>query len=357
MNSKERVLAAANLKQPDRIPVDFSANRWTLEKLYIDTGTRDYRRLLEFFHSDILDIRGVIDPVYKGPVPFLREFENGIRENFWGWRTKIVQTAAGPEEFFAEFVLKDASSIREVAEHNWPKVDWFDFSDFSSMLDSWQDFAVMASGASIWQHPSFLRSPDSLLMDIAMSDEIGVFIIDKYVEFYVKFFDKMFSSAPGKVDILRIADDIGMQDRLLFSPGQFKDFLAPRIKKIVDMAHSHNVKVMFHSCGAIEPLIEDIISIGVDILDPLQVTAAGMEPKILKGKYGRRICLHGSIDTQYLLPQGSVEDVRIKVKNMIDVLGKDGGFILSPTHVLQNDVPVENIKALYSTANKFGCYQ
>lgn len=142
-----------------------------------------------------------------------------------------------------------------------------------------------------------------------------------FTNFYVAYFDRMFAAAPGRIDILRVADDLGMQDRLLVSPKLFEQFVALRLRRLVDMAHSHGVKVMFHSCGAIVPLIDGIIAAGVDILDPIQVTAQGMDPKFLKERFGRRICLHGTIDTQYLLPQGSPEDVRRTVREMIGVLG------------------------------------
>ena len=120
------------------------------------------------------------------------------------------------------------------------------------------------------------------------------------------------------------------------------------------MAHSHNVKVMFHSCGSIVPLIDRLIDLGIDILDPIQVRAKDMDPEIIKEKFGSRLCFHGSIDTQYSLPCGTPDDVRAEAEKMITILGKDGGFILSPSHVLQTDVPTENVTALYETAHTFG---
>lgn len=111
---------------------------------------------------------------------------------------------------------------------------------------------------------------------------------------------------------------------------------------------------MFHSCGAIAPLIERIIAVGVDILDPIQVSAEGMDPRFLKDSFGARLCMHGTIDTQYLLPQGKPEDVRQTVRKMLDIFGDEGGFILAPIHVFQTDVPSENILALYNTAYEYG---
>jgi uroporphyrinogen decarboxylase len=352
MNSRDRVLTAVNRQKPDRLPMDFSANSWALEKIKKNFGLDDHKSVLKYFNADIVDMRDVEQPAYKGPVPLKKEIKDGVFQNYWGWRTSIKDTTTGPEEMFCDFILQDTQRLEDIQMHTWPSVDWFDFSDFSDRLDKWSDFAIMATGASVWQHPSFLRGLDALLMDIAVNNEIGIYIIDKYTDFYTSYFDKMITSSKGRIDILRIADDLGMQDRLLVSPDIFNRVFAPRIAKIVDMAHSHGVKVMFHSCGAIFSIIPSIINTGVDILDPIQVTADGMEPKLLKDKYGDRLCFHGSIDTQYLLPKGTADDVAENVKKMFNLLGKGGGFILSPSHILQNDVPLENVKSLYQAGKK-----
>jgi len=349
-NSRERVLTTINHVKPDRIPLDFSANSATLTRLHRDLGTSSHRELLERLHVDIVDLRGVVDPIYRGPIPKERSLADGVTENYWGWRTKDMQTSTGIETCFCDFVLEECDTVEQLAAHRWPTVDWFDFSDFAARLDTWHGFAIMATGASIWQHPSFLRGLDQLLMDLLVIPEMADFLLDQYTDYYVAFFDRMFTAAPGQIDILRIADDLGMQDRLLIGPDIFDRFFAPRLTKLIDMAHSHDVKVMFHSCGAILPLIERIITMGVDILDPIQVAAKGMDPTLLKTQFGSRICLHGAIDTQYVLPQGSMADVTHTVREMMHILGADGGFILAPSHVLQTDVPTANIMALYETA-------
>ncbi len=116
------------------------------------------------------------------------------------------------------------------------------------------------------------------------------------------------------------------------------------------------MKFLFHSCGAIRPLIDDLIEIGVDILDPLQAAADGMEPQAIKDAYGDRICLHGGICTQYLLPNGTPDQVREEVRRRVGILGAAGGYILAPCHVLQTDVPTENILAMSDAGLEAGCY-
>lgn len=353
MTSKERVVAAVSHQVPDRIPLDFSANTAALQRLMSEFGASGHADLLTKLSVDIVDLRGVVDPVFCGPVPEAVSRPGGVSENYWGMRTKTMETATGPEECYCDFVLAECTGVDELAGHRWPQADWFDFTDFSARLDAWADRAIMASGASIWQHPTFLRGLDNMLMDLLADPDAAAFLMDRFTDFYVAFFDRMLSCADGKIDILRIADDLATQDRLMVSPVQFDEFFSPRLKRLIDMAHAHGAKVMYHSCGAIVPLIEKLIDLGVDILDPIQVTADGMDPSYLKAAFGDRLCLHGAIDTQYLLPAGSPEDVAEAVEQTIDELGPDG-FILSPSHVLQTDVPTANVRALYEAARAGG---
>ena len=346
MTHKDRVLTAVNLAAPDRVPLDIQANRWVTERLHAELGTAGHRELLERLGSDVVDLRGVVDPVWRGPVEFSRELADGTRESFWGWRQKTMVAACGPEEQYVDFPLAGDLDVDSLEHHRWPSPDWFDFADFASRLEPWSDFAVMASGASVWQHPSFLRGLDDLLVDVAAQPEVANYLLDRFTDYYLGYFDRMLTAAAGRIDILRQADDLGTQRGLLFSPEHFRTFIKPRIAKLVDLAHSHGVAFMFHSCGAIVPLIEDLIEIGVDILDPLQAAADGMDPAFLKATYGDRLCLHGGVCTQYLLPNATASEVEAEVRRLVGILGAGGGYILSPCHVLQLDVPTANILAM-----------
>ncbi len=350
MDSKERVWTAIRRAKPDRLPLDFQANPWVLERLHRDLGTTSHRQLLEGLHCDIVDLRGVVETRYVGPIPASRELGNGIRENFWGWRQKIIQSATGPEDCFVQFVLAKATSIEDYQRHRWPQADWFDFSHYAEALPDWNGMALLASGASVFQHATFLRGIDALLMDMAVQPEMAHWLMDRFTHFYLDFFDRLLSAAAGRIDILRVADDLGTQRGLFFSPDMFRMFLKPRLKKLADLAHHHQAAFMFHSCGAIRPLIDDLIEIGVDILDPLQAAAEGMDPQTLKDAYGDRLCLHGGICTQYLLPRGTVDQVRREVQRRCEILGRGGGYIVAPCHVLQTDVPTVNILAAIQAA-------
>jgi uroporphyrinogen decarboxylase len=354
LDKKERVLTTINLAQPDRVPCDFSANRFVLAALRQHLGIDSHRALLEYLGADIVDLRGVIDPPCIGPKPAVRRLSDTVSENFWGMRTQVMQTATGPEECYIDFVLEKCISCEEIEQHVWPQVDWFDFQDIRAGVQSWSDFAVMASGASVFQHPTFLRGLDQLCVDMLLEPDSANLLLDKFTDFYLAYYDRFFTAACGLIDIFRIADDFGMQDRLLISVELFRTYFAPRLKKLIDMAHSHNIKVMFHSCGAISSLIPELIALGIDILDPIQPLATGMQPQLIKECYGNQICLHGGVDTQYLLPKCSPEAIRAEVGNLVKQLGPGGGYIIAPSHVLQTDVPLESILTLYEAAREYG---
>jgi uroporphyrinogen decarboxylase len=345
--SKERVMRAVGHEQPDRTPFDFAANASTQRRLMQELRCSTHRELLNRLRVDIVDLRGVVDPVYRGPIPYARDLPGGVTENFWGWRTKVMSTATGPEVCYCDFVLSGCESIEELAVHPWPSPDWFDFGDFADRLEPWRDLAIMASGASVWQHPSFLRGLDQLMMDLIADAEMAGYMLDRFTDFYVEYFRRMFEAAPGLIDILRIADDLGTQGGLLMSPEMFEQFIAPRVRRLVELAHAHDVAVMFHSCGAIRPLLAKLIDTGIDILDPIQVTAEGMDPAAIYARTAGRLCLHGSIDTQQLLPRGEPETIVETAESRIAQLGMNGGLILAPSHVLQTDVPTRNVIALY----------
>ena len=235
MTSRDRVLMALAHEEPDRVPMDFSANAATLERLMRDLQVATHRDLLDRLHVDMVDLRGVVNPVYRGPGLEVTHRSDGITENYWGWRTRPVETATGPEECYCEFALATAGSLADLERHPWPQPDWFDFSGFAERLEPWKDFAIMASGASVFQHPSFLRGMENLLADMASAPELYAYLSDRFTDFYYAYFERMFLAAPGRIDILRIADDLAMQDRLLFSPAVFDRCVAPRLSRLIEL--------------------------------------------------------------------------------------------------------------------------
>ncbi len=140
----------------------------------------------------------------------------------------------------------------------------------------------------------------------------------------------------------------------MISPKMFRDFFFTPIKKLADLAKSYNAKLILHSCGSVKDIIPDFIEAGVAVLDPIQVSSKNMEIRELKDRFGDSLTFHGGIDVQYLMPKGTIQEIKETVKNTIEVLGDNGGYFFSPSHRLQSDTPIENIFALYEAAFEYG---
>jgi uroporphyrinogen decarboxylase len=196
-----------------------------------------------------------------------------------------------------------------------------------------------------------------MLLEMAVEPELTNFILDKVTNFYYDYFKRIFEEAGDLIDIFRLADDIGAQQNLFISPKMLRSYFGHRIKKLADLAHQYDIKVMFHTDGNVRNAIPDLIEWGVDILDPVQPEIPAMNAVELKQDFGDRLSFSGGISAQDVLPMGSVEDVQAEVKRVIDQLGPGGGYILSPGHPsLQGDVPVENIVAMYQAGLEYGQY-
>jgi uroporphyrinogen decarboxylase len=356
MNSKERVMVAVSREKPDRTPCNFHGTKVVCDRLFQHYALADYRDLMDVLGVDMIDIRGIVDPIWKGPIPKTIRLSNGVMQNYLGWQTKVVKTAYGPVEEHCGYIFANVNSLEQLVEvdFRWPQVGWFDFSHMSRELSKYKSYGIVASGASVFQHPTLVRKMDNLLADMLVAPEIANYLFDRFTDFYVEYFDTMFSQTKGQIDILRIADDLGMQDGPLISLELFQEFMSPRIRRLTEMAHSHGVKVMFHSCGSILQFIDELVDCGVDILDPIQTRAKDMEPERVKEKCRGRICMHGSVDTQYTLPMGTISEIEQEAKTRIEVLGDEGGFIIAPSHTLQPDVPLGNVIALYDAIRRYG---
>ena len=154
--------------------------------------------------------------------------------------------------------------------------------------------------------------------------------------------------------MLRTGDDVGMQTGLMMRPDRWRELLKPRHAKYFSLMHDLSpAKVLFHSCGSVADLIADFVDLGVDVLNPVQVTAAGMEPDRLKRQWGDKLAFWGAIDTQHVLPHGTVAEVEAEVERCIEALGEGGGYVVSAVHNLQPDVPVENVLAMYRHARAY----
>ena len=189
-------------------------------------------------------------------------------------------------------------------------------------------------------------------MLMAEDPEMVKTMLNRYSEFYLELYERMFEAGGGAIDLIRPCDDYGTQISLLFSPEMWDEYFAENTKKLVNLAHKYGCYYLQHSCGAVRQIIPNLIACGVDGLEPIQ-KVKGMEVDDLKREFGDKLCFQGGVDTQNLLPFGTPEEVRAETEYIIRTMNVDGGYILGPSQDFEGDVPVENIIALYEARKNF----
>ncbi len=360
MNARKRIALTTNHCEPDRVPAHINATKWVVAKLKNELKVATDKELLKALHADIYDMRGI--DLHSGTVPKYTGPENELFENWGGgifslWNMKEFEnkTSAGWTMEIGPALLSNALSEEECEKYSWPDNSWFDYSNIRRELEEWSDFSVMASGGSVFQHATYIRGMDTLMMDMMANPGMAHYFLNKVCSFYYEYYRRMFEEAGDLIDIFALADDFGMQDTLLIGPELFDEFVAPHLKKMAELAHKYNIKLLLHTCGNIELLIPRFIELGIDILDPVQPES--MNPLKIKKKYGQQITLRGGISVQNVVSRGTVDEVKAETRRIVEALKPGGGYILSPGHpVLQDDIPVENIIAMYETGYKFGLY-
>ena len=195
-----------------------------------------------------------------------------------------------------------------------------------------------------------MRGLDVLLTDFKLNRDFAAALLDRVTEIGVEVASRLCRAG---VDVLVTGDDVGMQDRMMMSPATWREWLKPRLARIFAAAKEANPDtfLFYHSDGYIEPIIPDLIEIGLEVLNPVQPEC--MDPAKLKREYGDRLAFWGTVGTQTTMPFGTPEQVKQVVTERIATVGRGGGLLLAPTHVLEPEVPWENILAFIEATNEF----
>jgi uroporphyrinogen decarboxylase len=193
-------------------------------------------------------------------------------------------------------------------------------------------------------------------VELALNPKLVCLLLDRYIEHAFALWESFHAAMGDGVDVVAgLADDLASQSGLWMSPEDYRRYIKPRHKRIIRFIKEHtNAKIMYHFCGACRELIPDLIEIGVDVLTPTQTSAAGMDPFRLKKEFGDAISFWGGLDTQHVLPEGTVAEVEDEVKRLVDALAPGGGYVFGPAQIVQAEVPPENMLAMYRTALEYG---
>ena len=341
MTPRTRVLTALDHRPPDRTPRDFWAEPPTWRRLLAHLGHDDQDRALCQLGIDVRHL--------EAPGPAERAVGEGLFQNMWGERYVYRQTPWGPMREDAPGALAAAASLADLEGFAWPTPDQFDYSTLAEQCRRWDDYALMYGFADVWQRPALVRGWEGMFVDMVERPAWVHFLCRKFTDFYKEDYARAAEAGGGRIDLFLLISDLGSQKGPLVSLAMFREFIAPYLKEMVDCIHGLGAKVLYHSCGLMRPFIPELIALGIDALDPIQPVAPEMMPERLQHDFGGRICFHGGIDMQRLLPHGTPDEVRAEVRRYCTTLGRDGGYILGPAHLFQPDVPPENILAVYDT--------
>jgi uroporphyrinogen decarboxylase len=377
MTSRERVVRAINHQEPDRVPFNLSLTVDCYDRLraYLGlppevdkpvgvwTNVSASLDLLDAMRVDIYSF-GLKRPAHWQPP----QKGDGLMYDEWGiGRQKIVRPDGS---YYFEMVSHPLAGAAIADIKAYPFPDPYDPGRIEGLREQViqarkeTDKAILAKlSSSIWEQSWWLRGMQQWMCDLIDDPGLVCALMDRVCDVAVGMMDAGLSAVGDLVDIVRLSgEDLGTQDRPMISPGMYRQLVRPRFERLWSFARNKlrqvnpAAKLMLHSCGNVRPFIQDWIDLGLDILDPIQPRARGMEPEALKRDFGDRLVFHGGVDIQYTLPFGSPEEVAQEVRRYIQALAPGGGYLVAPAHNVQSDVPPENLVAIRDAIEEYGYY-
>jgi len=382
MNSKERVLCVLDHKVPDRIPIDIGSSMMTGIHKFAYQNWRKFIGLpkdetIHFFEPSMqivfpsedflnyleIDTRPAL-PAWPESFPLTIQNDQESQYYYDEWGYGLKMPLSDPIYYSLFFhPLKNAQVVSDLRKHQFPdpkdKTRLVPISDQITRAEHSKKAIVLNNVcAGTMEVASWLRGLDQFLIDLALQPEMAEYLLDKVVEFKLEYWDMVLTEFGDRVDVVVESDDLGTQTSQLISPKFYRKYIKPRHKKIINFIKSRtHAKVFYHSCGVVRPLISDFIEIGVDILNPVQYNLPDMDAISLKKEFSNDLVFWGGgVDTQSILSLKNPEIVRDEVRRQIERLGERGGFVFATVHNIQNDVPVENLNAMWETIIQYGTY-
>ncbi len=373
MTGRERVLTALSHQEPDRVPIDLGGaiattiNIGAYERLKdflgIKTPSRlaSLRSMIALVEEPILQRYGVDTralPLTANSRP-VEQLPDGSFKDEWG----VVRKQADAKSHFLDVAnpLAEASSLDDLERYPWPDPNDPGYvaglAEAAQRLHSQTDCAVILTlPVGPLHQTQWLRGYEAWMMDLAANPEFYQALMDKVTDLWLGTARRMIEAVGPNADVLFFGDDVAYQNGPMVSRKTYEKCIKPYHRKIFALLRSHGGKVVYHSCGSVVQLLEDFIELGVDAVNPVQVGAEGMDTVRLKRDFGQRISFWGGVDTQRVLPFGTVDEVRREVRRRIRDLAPGGGYVLTAVHNIQREVPPENIDALFTEALAAGRY-
>jgi uroporphyrinogen decarboxylase len=381
VKSRQRVMLALNHQEADRIPIDVGAtivssickSSYVALKQHLGMAQEEIKMLdhvqqLPYLDEALLerfevDFRMVQLP--SATSPGLNIFEEGNYYAFIDrWGSKLHMPKQGGLYYdWVDFPIKEPT-LEALEAYRWPRLDPPEFLDqlASQAKDLYEnsDYALAGSaviGGGIFEQPARTMGLPNFLMALVSEPEFADRLMDRITDIYIESCNAYLDKVGKYLNVFTFWDDLAGQDGWLIRPELYRKLIKPKQLRLVEaIKKKTDAKLFYHSCGATRGLIPDLIELGFDILNPVQVSARGMDTRELKAEFGRDIVFWGGVDTQRVLPFGTQAEVADEVKRRIDDLAPSGGFVFAAVHNIQAFVPPENIVTMFDTAIQYGNY-
>lgn len=372
MTGKERVMCALNHQEGDRVPLDIGAinNTAMAQNIEIELKKRlnlkdngieikSYSQLITVPDDSIIDYFDADTcSIYFDEVRPWVDNGDGTFTDMWGLAQKL-----NPDGYYYNTVghpLEDAEEIADIEAYELPELTEFMVEGLAERCETHADKCLVLEGMreSCFGLPSWLRNNTNFYMDLVSDEGLDIALLEKLCDYHIKRIEFVMSRLGDKIDVFKFADDLGTQNSLIISRKTYQEKIKPYHRKIVDYVKSKwDVKVLLHSCGAIRPLISDFIEIGIDAINPVQISASGMDPASLKKEFGNNITFWGGgIDTQHVLGVAKPEEVKASVKENMEIFKPGGGFVFAQVHNIMPNVPIDNLLAMYEAFHENAKY-
>ena len=384
LTSRERVRLALNHRETDRIPRDLGGTAVSTITLGACDALTDYLAKTEGLRvrsgqvrfanrwgqtvcpDEAILERFKIDtrPIFCGPTRHWRDmwYQDGkLFVDEWG---VLRQRSSESKYHYYDIIgnpLADATTVDDLERFRWPsgtdegRVDGL--REEAKYLYDKTDYALVGNivGIDIFELTWFLRGFENALMDLMINQEFAHHVLRKITDIQLQK-SELFLDAVGEcLDVVVLGDDLATQDSLFLSPEAYRTMVKPYQKELFDLVKAKTpAKLLYHTDGAVRPLIDDLIELGADILQPVQVTAVGMDSARLKADFGEKVTFWGGIDNQHIVPHGTTEEVKAEVERRIRDFSPGGGYVFAAGHNIQFDVPPENVVALFDHAYEVG---
>lgn len=349
MESKERVRKAIQHIKTDRVPANMECVSYVWTRLMKEKNLKSKNELRDYYKIDVAEIF----PTYVGKRTKSRTV-NGqhLVDSIYGGELRLKDNAGEIHSVMANYPFNEDTTVEDILSFDWITPDDFDYESIKRQCDENKGRAIQFGHEGPFQLSTFMMEMSVLFEKMLIEPDVAKALFDRFVQFELEHYERIFIACDGQADILRPHDDYGTQISLLFSTDMFKEFFAENTKKLTALAHKYGAFYQQHSCGAVHDFIPLFIDCGVDVLEPIQ-KVQGLEPERLVKEFGGKIAFHGGIDTQGVLPHGTPEEVRNETKKYASILGKDGGYILMSSQAIESDVPTENVDALFDLENRY----